>query len=108
MINLFIKIDPETKQQLDRIESLIFNLAERQHTMALDLTRLQAEIAENNSAIASAVTLLNQIADELRAQSGNQDAVNALADQLSGQSDALAAAVVANTPTQPQPEQPVE
>lgn len=122
-VNVTFRTDPETRQQLDRIEmalqrldrlgELLDTINERQNQMALDLTRLQAEIAENNSAIGSAVALINRIADELRDAAGNQDAVNALADQLSGQSDVLAAAVLANTTSEPAPapepapEQPV-
>lgn len=103
MFNIFLRLDPESKEQLDRIEAIITQQAERMNAMALDLSRLSAEIAENNSAIQSAVTLLNQIAQELRDAAGNQDAVNALADQLDTQSNNLAAAVVANTPAAPEP-----
>lgn len=99
MFYIPIRLDPDTQKQFDRIEAQTERLA----SMALDLSRLSAEIAENNDAISSAVTLLNQIAQELRDAAGNQAAVNALADQLDTQSNNLAAAVVANTPSAPEP-----
>lgn len=69
--------------------------------MALDLTILTAQVAANTSAEASAVILIQEIAAQLAAASGNQPAVDALATQLKASADALAAAVVANTPTAP-------
>ncbi len=103
MFYIPIRLEPDTQKQFDRIEAMLSNLTERLNPMALDRSRLSSEIAENNSAIQSAVTLINQIAQELRDAAGNQDAVNALADQLDAQSNALAAAVVANTPAEPAP-----
>lgn len=69
--------------------------------MALDLTELTNEITENSDAVASAVTLIQRIADELAAAATDPAAVKALADQLSANTDALAAAVVAQTPAAP-------
>ncbi len=66
--------------------------------MALDFSRLQAEISENASAIDSAVALISQVADALRDAAGNQAKVNELADQLDARTNALAAAIVAGTP----------
>lgn len=117
MFYIPLKLEPAVQDQLNRIEIMLQSLDgklngistklatldERLTPMALDLSRLSAEIAENNSAITSAVTLINQIAQELRDAAGNQDAVNALADQLDAQSNNLAAAVVANTPAAPEP-----
>jgi hypothetical protein len=90
-------------QRLDRLTR------QGERTMA-DLSALTTEVSENNDAIQSAQALLGRLADELRAAATDQDAVNALADQLDSQTSALAAAVVANTPADPNggtaPEEP--
>lgn len=65
----------------------------------LDVLRTQLE-AETN-AVTAAIALINALADEVRAAAGNQDAVNALADQFAAQAQALADAVAANTPAAP-------
>lgn len=82
------------------IDSLQHNEREGDLIM-LDLTALTAQVAANTSAEASAVTLIQAIAAQLAAASGNQPAVDALAAQLKASADALAAAVVANTPAAP-------
>ena len=66
--------------------------------MALDLTALQAEIERDASVNNSAATLLSRLASELEAAKGDPVAIQALADQLRANSDALATAVAANTP----------
>lgn len=63
-----------------------------------DLTALTAEVARNTAVDESAITLLNGLAAQLAAVATDPAAVLALSAQLSASSDALAAAVVANTP----------
>lgn len=63
-----------------------------------DLTRLTAEVTETTTAIDSAIVLLGQLADLIRANATDPAALDALADQLDTEGNALAAAVVANTP----------
>lgn len=67
----------------------------------LDLNVLRAEIAENNDAVASAVTLISALVEELRAAAGNQAEIDAIVSQLDAQTAVLAAAVAANTPAAP-------
>jgi hypothetical protein len=69
--------------------------------MAVDLTRLTAAVERDNTVNQSAVTLLNHLAQLLRDSADDPVAINALADQLDAQQQALADAVVANTPVQP-------
>lgn len=69
--------------------------------MALDLNALTASVQANTDAEQSAITLITQLADEIRANAGDQAAVDALATQLQDQAASLAAAVVANTPAEP-------
>ncbi len=64
-----------------------------------DLSRLTAEVEESRTVQDSAIALLVNLSDMLRAAAGDPAEVNALADQLDAQTNALAAAVTANTPT---------
>lgn len=68
--------------------------------MADELTVLEQEVAENSTAIGSAVTLLQGLKAALDAAGTDPVKLKALSDQLSAQTDALAAAVVANTPSE--------
>lgn len=67
--------------------------------MAGELDRLSSEVAENTSVTQSAITLLGNLSEQLRALANDPAAINALADTLDANSNALAAAVTANTPT---------
>jgi len=66
--------------------------------MAGELDALTAEVTANTDAEASAVILLGQLHDLLVAAGTDPAKLQALTDQLSTSKDALAAAVVANTP----------
>jgi len=66
--------------------------------MALDLSALEAEVARDQTVNASAITLLSSLAAQLEALKNDPAAIQALADSLKASQDALAAAVVANTP----------
>lgn len=63
-----------------------------------DLTSLTAQVQANTQVETSAVTLIQGLADQLRALANDPVAIAALADQLKGSADALSAAIVANTP----------
>lgn len=68
-----------------------------------DLTALTAEVSRNTEVDQSAIALLTGLAAQIEALKTDPAALQALADQLKGSSDALAAAVVANTPVAPNP-----
>ena len=57
------------------------------------LEALTAEVNENTSVVESAVTLIGALAQELRNAAGDPEAVQALADQLDANTQALAAAI---------------
>lgn len=65
----------------------------------IDLSKVTAAVERDKTVNESAITLLNNLAQMLRDVAGDADAVHALADQLDAQQQALADAVVANTPT---------
>lgn len=74
-----------------------------------DLSTLADSVAANGDVVDSAITLLNGLYEQLQAAGTDPAAIAALADELKAQTDALAAAVAANTPVAPAPvEPPVE
>jgi len=66
--------------------------------MAVDLSALQTEVEQQQSVVQSAITLIGGLAQQLRDAAGDPAAIQALADQLDASTNALAAAVEANTP----------
>lgn len=79
--------------------------------MKTDFTAIEAEVAENGSAIDSAITLLTDIKAKLDDAGTDPVKLKALSDALDANTNKLAAAVVANTPQAEEPpveEPPVE
>ena len=66
--------------------------------LTADLTALTAEVARNTAVDQSAIALLTGLAAQIEALKTDPVALQALADTMKGSSDALAAAVLANTP----------
>jgi hypothetical protein len=98
-------------RKLDRLTLLVATMFDAQqrafhtldveiHQMAGELDALTAQVAANTDAEQSAITLLTSLhqllADAIA--SGDPAKLTALRDQLATSKDALAAAVVANTP----------
>lgn len=71
--------------------------------MSVELDRLTAKVAENSAVIASAETLLANLAEEIRNNINDSAALIALADTLENDDTELSAAIVANTPAGPPP-----
>ena len=69
----------------------------------MDLTALTQAVTNNTTVEGSAVTLIQTLADELKANAGDPAAVQALADQINASAKALGDAVAANTPAAPAP-----
>jgi len=69
----------------------------------LDLSQLQAEIERNEQADSSAIQLMRALAAEVEASKNDPVALQAFVDRLRLSTDALAAAVVTNTPSAPGP-----
>lgn len=89
------------------VRHLLNTLIEKVTQMAVDLTALQDEVARNTAVDESAVVLLNGLAvkiqtltDELAAAGADVTKLQEFTDSLRGSSDALAAAVQANTPVE--------
>lgn len=90
--------------QFIAMPDMVFGILKKVNTMALDITKLQADVAAEADAVQSAVTLLNgltaAIAD-LKNQTNDpamQAAIDDLATKVETQKQALSDAIVANTP----------
>ena len=83
---------------LARIESDLAVIFTKQEQAMTDLTALTAEVTRNTEVDQSAIALLTGLAAQIEALKTDPIALQALADTMKGSSDALAAAVVANTP----------
>jgi outer membrane murein-binding lipoprotein Lpp len=96
--------------QLDRIEHKLdallrgeHRISKEIHHMANELEDLTAKVARVESVDQSAIVLLQGLKAKLDAAGTNGPALKALSDSLGSNTDALAAAVIANTPTEPAP-----
>lgn len=89
------------------IIALLRRILKREHEMAIDLTALTAEVANNTTVDGSIVQLVQNLATQLAAISSGsgdaatQTALNALVATLQQNDAGIAAAVTANTPTTP-------
>ena len=83
---------------VSRIESVLAVLTMKQEQIMADLTALTAEVARNTEVDTSAIALLTGLAAQIEALKTDPVALQGLADTLRGSSDALAAAVLQNTP----------
>lgn len=96
--------DTRIGQKLDTIITMLGQGKERDIKMALDLSRLETEVSENKTVIGSAVTLLGGLKTELdrliaeMATPEDKAKLQAFADTLDTETNALADAVAANTP----------
>ena len=86
---------PHLEDQLNRILDAINQLGIK---MANELADLTTQVTETNTAIGSAVVLIQGLKAALDAAGTNPVALKALSDSLNTSEQALAAAVVANTP----------
>ena len=92
--------------KLDLANSKLDQLLKGQQTEMADLSKLQADVTQNQSVVDSAVTLLQGLKAALDAAGTDPAALAALSSSLETQTAALAAAVAANTPSSPTPTAP--
>lgn len=85
--------------RLTRIESIVTSLVQQGATIMVDLTRITQEVHETTDAEESAIVLLGRLSDLLKQNAADPVAINALADDLQAKKTALAASIVANTPS---------
>lgn len=73
----------------------------KEKTIMANLDSLTVALTAETNAVEAAVTLIVSLAEQIKAVSNDQAAVDALADQFTAQAKALADAVAANTPAAP-------
>ena len=87
--------------KLNHILKLLQDSKQREISMANELDTLSAGVTENGTVIGSAITLIQNIAAMLAAAGTDPVKLAELAATLKANTDALANAVVANTPVVP-------
>lgn len=88
------------ERMLNHQEWLLHKILERITTMSAALDRLTQEVAENRTAVDSAITLIGGLADQIRELKDDPAALEALANELEQQQADIGAAVTANTPSE--------
>jgi len=102
-------LNKDIQKSLNKLIQSIEILNQRIDQMSLDLSVLVDEVAALQTVEASAVALIQKLADEVAANAGNPEAVAEIAAKIKAASDALSAAVAANTSAAPvEPVAPVE
>ena len=86
---------------LQAIDARTRSIQQMEVTEMADLTQLTADVAANNDAVQSAITLLNGLKAALDAAGTDPAALKDLSDKIEASTAALSAAVVANTPAAP-------
>jgi hypothetical protein len=89
------------RERRRRRDAAIRRLQTQMELAMSQISDLQADIAKQDSVIASAVTLINGFADRLKAAGTDADALASLRAEIGASTNALAAAVAANTPGAP-------
>lgn len=97
-VHLYVHFDLGLDQRLDQVTTLLNQVLEKETAMAGELDALTAQVAANTDAEGSAIQLLTNLHDLLAAAGTDPVKLEALRTQLSTSKDALAAAIVANTP----------
>jgi hypothetical protein len=102
-IDLFIHNadGPANEQKLDRILSLLEIVIRKENIMAGELDALTQAVADEETVDASVITLLGQLSAQITAAGTDPAKLSALTTRLQAQKQALADAVVANTPAAP-------
>jgi len=84
--------------RLASIESKLLSILQGVNAMSAELDTLTTEVAEIKTVAASAVALIEGLSTQILALKNDPVALTALAAELDASSNALAAAVTANTP----------
>ncbi len=88
-------------RRLDRIEAVLALYRKKEEALMAALDDLTAQVTAQTTVEQSAITLLNQLSDLIKQAGTDPVKLAALTAQLKTSADALAAAIVANTPAAP-------
>ena len=97
----FISEQRGIASDIEDIKRKLSKLFRQGEEVMADLTALTAEVERNTAVDQSAIALLTGLAEQIEALKTDPVALQNLADQMRGSSDALAQAVAANTPAAP-------
>lgn len=96
----------DIEEKLDQILTELRAIKEGEQVMTQELAVLQEQVAETLDVEESAIALIQGLAEQIAAIKDDPAAIQALADSLHSKSEALAAAVIANTPSASPPPEP--
>ena len=99
-INLHVWLHNVPDESLSLMGALS-KLSVQMEKLMIDLSTLQANVANESTVIDSAVVLLQGLAAQIAALAPTQAAIDALAADVAAKTQALADAVVADTPAGP-------
>jgi len=86
----------EIQKSLNRIETVINIMNDREVIMAGELEKLIVEVAETETAVDSAIALIVGLSDYIKLHANDPVAMLALANSLDAKQAVIAAAVAAN------------
>ena len=92
-----IRILRSIDRKLDRVIGLLATIVEKETIMSQATDNLASAVQRETSVVASVTTLISGLAAQIK-ETSTDPQVQALADQINGNSDTLAQAVTANTP----------
>jgi len=98
---ILIIIEDHHKKVFALLDKIISNqqiLIQNQNKIMATLADIQTEVAAEDTVIDSAIALLNGLAAQVAALQPNQEAIDALAADITAKTQALSQAVVTNTP----------
>jgi chromosome segregation ATPase len=95
--------EPSTAERLARIESSLNKLHRRLKTMSTKFDGLIAEVADLNTVTAGAIVLLDELKARIDEAAGDPAAIAQIVADIDASKDALAAALVRNTPAEGEP-----
>lgn len=94
------------EDKLDRLLALVTSQTERITAMSVELDNLEAQVKANTDAEQAASELLHQLGDMIESMKTEPARLTKLAADLKARGDALAAAILENTPAAPPPPTP--
>jgi uncharacterized coiled-coil protein SlyX len=100
-LQVTFQLDEEDRAILFQILNRLTKIEEKLMTVDEAITALVEKVSAQGTVIESTITLLNGLSAQLQAAADDPAQLQAIIDQVGAQTDALAAAVAANTPQTP-------
>ncbi len=100
LLDVMSKLGQQANFKIEnKLDKIIDLLKKGINKMSVEFDAMASQVQANSDAIDSAIVLINGIADRITAAGVDPTKLQALTDELKAKDAALAAAVVANTPT---------